>query len=44
MKAQLDPHLIAKTGGNANPNQIYISGRTRIRNVTMLITAMQRYG
>ena len=30
MKAQLDPHLIAKTGGNANPNQIYISGRTRI--------------
>ena len=30
MKVQLDPHLIAKTGGKANPNQIYISGRTRI--------------
>ena len=30
MGAKLDPHLIAKTNGNANPRQIYTAGRTRI--------------
>ena len=30
MTAKLDPHLIAKTGGRANPGQVYIRGRIRI--------------
>ena len=30
MKAKLDPHLIARTGGKANPKQVYISGKTRV--------------
>ena len=30
MNAKLDPHLIAKTGGPANPKQVYTNGKIRI--------------
>lgn len=30
MPAQLDPHLIAKTDGAPNPNQVFVSGKTRV--------------
>ena len=30
MKTQLDPHLIAKTNGKANPEQVYADGKVRI--------------
>ena len=30
MKASLDPHLVAKTNGKANPNQVYNAGKVRI--------------
>ena len=30
MKTPLDPHLIAKTNGSANPDQIHIAGKTRV--------------
>lgn len=30
MKTPLDPHLIAKTNGSANPGQIHIAGKVRI--------------
>ena len=30
MKTQLDPHLIAKTNGKANPRQIYTNGKVRV--------------
>jgi alpha-glucosidase (family GH31 glycosyl hydrolase) len=30
MKAQLDPHLIAKTEGQPNPSQVYTAGKIRI--------------